>query len=319
MSAKRSVERDRNKFIKYEDLKKYVREKGIKTKEEYILHVSKNYLVNDLSIPYNPYTFYSKEIWEGWSIFLRDEIYKKKYNGTYYSYHECKEIVKEYNFLSKNDYFKRIREIIKFDIRIPYDPRSVYKEEWEGWVHFLDTDNSVDQIEELVDFEVAREYSRSLNLKFQKQWYKIRFRDLPKGMTKKPERLYKDKGWIDWNDFLGIDKKTKMSYGEVLIADFFDKNNIKYIYNKSLKDCISSSKLRFDFYLPDFNVCIEFDGVQHFMPVDMYGGDKEFEKLKIRDEIKNKWCEVNSVELIRFNYLQQKEDIYEQLEKFNYK
>ena len=77
--------------------------------------------------------------------------------------------------------------------------------------------------------------------------------------------------------------------------------------------------MRFDFYLPDFNVCIEFDGMQHFKPVEMFGGEEEFKKLKVRDEIKNKWCEVNGIELIRFNYLQQKEDIYEQLEKFVYK
>jgi hypothetical protein len=311
--------KDRDKFIKYEDLKRYVRENNIRKKDEYLSHVSNNFIIDGINIPYNPSAFYSKEIWEGWSIFLRDEVYKKKYNGTYYSYKECKEAVRQYNFLSKSDYFRRIKDIIKLDIKIPYDPRSVYKEEWEGWVHFLDTDNSVDQIENLVDFEIAREYSRSLNFKFQKQWYKIKFRDLPKGMTKKPEKLYKGKGWIDWNDFLGIDKKTQMSYGEVLIADFFDRNEIKYIYNKSLKDCISSSKLRFDFYLPDFNVCIEFDGMQHFKPVEMFGGEEEFKKLKVRDEIKNKWCEVNGIELIRFNYLQQKEDIYEQLEKFVYK
>lgn len=313
MSVKRRVEKDRDKFIKYEDLKKYVRENNIRKKDEYLSHVSNNFTTDGLNIPYNPSSFYPKEIWEGWSIFLRDEVYKKKYNGTYYSYQECKKEVRKYNFLSKSDYFRRIKDIIKLDIKIPYDPRSVYKEEWEGWVHFLDTDNSVDQIENLVDFEVAREYSRSLNLKFQKQWYKIKFRDLPKGMTKKPEKLYKDKGWIDWNDFLGIDKRTQMSYGEFLIADFFDKNEIKYIYNKSLKDCISSSKLRFDFYLPDFNVCIEFDGMQHFMPVDMFGGEEEFKKLKVRDEIKNKWCELNNIKLVRFNYLHNKDYIEQEL------
>jgi hypothetical protein len=72
-------------------------------------------------------------------------------------------------------------------------------------------------------------------------------------VPKKPERTYRDKGWIDWNDFLGIDEKTKMSYGEVVISNFLSKNNVKYIYNRSLRDCIASSRLRFDFYLPDYN------------------------------------------------------------------
>lgn len=313
MSVKRKVQRDRTKFISYEMLKEYVRKNEILTKDEYLKHVSKNYLFGELSIPYNPSLFYSKEVWEGWSIFLRNEILKKNYNGTYYSYEECKTEIVQYKFTSKSDYFKRIKDIIKENIRIPYDPRSVYKEKWEGWVHFLGTDNSVDQIDNLVDFEIARNYARSLNLKLQKQWYDINFKDLPKGMTKKPEKLYKDKGWIDWSDFLGINTKKRMSYGETLISNFLEKNNINFKYDKSLKD--SELRLRFDFYLPEYDTCIEFDGLQHFQPVEHFGGEIEFEKTKIRDEIKNSWCSSNNIKLIRFNYLQTQYEIETQLYK----
>ena len=318
--VKRRPERDKSKYIVYEELKQYVREKKILTKQDYIKHVSKCFMFNEKNIPYNPSTFYSKDVWEGWSIFLRNDVVKKNYNGTYYTYDECKSAISKYNFISKSDFLKRISDVIKEDIRIPYSPNTIYRERWEGWIGFLNTDNIFYNDVDYVDFEEARRFARSLNLKLYKEWRNLDSRLLfEKNIPKKVERRYKDKGWIDWNDFLGIDKRTKMSYGEVLVANFLDKNNIKYIYNKSLKDCISSSKLRFDFYLLDFNVCIEFDGIQHFQPVVPFGGEKEFEKLKIRDGIKNKWCEVNNVELIRFNYLQQKEDIYEQLEKFVYK
>ena len=128
-------------------------------------------------------------------------------------------------------------------------------------------------------------------------------------MTKRPEKLYKYVGWIDWYDFLGIDTKSKMSWGELLVSNTLEKNKIKYYFNKSLKDCISSSKLRFDFYLPDYNICIEFDGKQHFESCEFFGGDEEFEKLQIRDRIKNEWCKVNEIKLLRLNYLQKIDEI----------
>jgi hypothetical protein len=309
MLVKRKAERDKSKYLSYDELKEYVRINNIFTKEQYINHVSKNYLVDDKNIPYNPSTFYDKSIWKGWSIFLRNEIYKKNYNGTYYSYSECKEVIKKYNFTSKDNFLKGIKDIIKDDMRIPYSPSTIYKKEWEGWIEFLDTNNDIEQIENLVSFEYARDYARNLNLKMQKQWNSIKFIDLPSGMTKKPEKLYRDKGWVDWYDFLGIDSKSKMSWGELIISNILDKNNIKYYFNKSLKDCISTSKLRFDFYLPQYNCCIEFDGKQHFESCEFFGGDEEFEKLQIRDRIKNEWCKVNEIKLLRLNYLQKIDEI----------
>lgn len=45
--------------------------------------------------------------------------------------------------------------------------------------------------------------------------------------------------------------------------------------------------------------CIETDGLQHDMPVERFGGIKEFEKRKKYDEIKNNYCKDNNIELIR--------------------
>ena len=211
---------------------------------------------------------------------------------------------------------KVLNDIIKEDIRIPYSPSTIYKSEWVGWVDFLDTDNIDNREIEYVCFEQARDFARSLKFKLHKQWRLLDINFLKINLVpKKPERTYMGKGWIDWYDFLGIDEKTKMSHGEVLISNFLDENKIKYNYNKSLKDCISSSKLRFDFYLTEYNICIEFDGIQHFFPCEMFGGEEEFQKSKIRDSIKNEWCLVNEIKLIRFKYKQKKDEIESLLRK----
>jgi hypothetical protein len=59
--------------------------------------------------------------------------------------------------------------------------------------------------------------------------------------------------------------------------------------------------------LPDFNTCIEFDGIQHFKPIQDFGGEKGFLDVKKRDEVKNKWCSENNVKLIRIKYNQMSE------------
>ena len=60
--------------------------------------------------------------------------------------------------------------------------------------------------------------------------------------------------------------------------------------------------LRYDFYLPKYNTCIEYDGIQHYESSKFYGGDRGLELRKVRDGIKTKYCEDNGIRLIRIKY-----------------
>ena len=91
------------------------------------------------------------------------------------------------------------------------------------------------------------------------------------------------------------------SYGERVVSTFLEVNNIKYIRNHTYKDCINIKVLRFDFYLIEYNICIEFDGIQHHEPRELFGGIKEFEKTKKRDKIKDEYCKNNNIQLIRIS------------------
>ena len=104
--------------------------------------------------------------------------------------------------------------------------------------------------------------------------------------------------------------KCKTSKGENLIIDYLDINNIPYIPQKKFDECIYKTRLPFDFYFPDKNLCIEYDGIQHFMAIEGWGGEDEFILRKKKDIIKNKFCKDNSIrlELIKFD-----EDILERL------
>ena len=92
------------------------------------------------------------------------------------------------------------------------------------------------------------------------------------------------------------------SVGEKTIRILFEKNNINFVRNKKFENCRYKYPLSYDFYLPESNICIEFDGKQHFEAIEYYGGVKNFEEQLIRDNIKNEYCKDNNIELIRIRY-----------------
>lgn len=95
--------------------------------------------------------------------------------------------------------------------------------------------------------------------------------------------------------------------GEKKISDILDSMGINYFTQHRFDDCRNIRPLPFDFYLPDKNICIEYDGEQHYRPVN-FGGcsdDVAIESYKntvFRDHIKNKYCDDNDIKLIRIKY-----------------
>lgn len=96
--------------------------------------------------------------------------------------------------------------------------------------------------------------------------------------------------------------KCKSSQGENKLITFFNDNSIKFQQQKSFDGCKYKKKLKFDFFLKDFNTCIEYDGEQHFKPVEKFGGGFYFEEQKLKDIIKTTFCKQNNINLIRIGY-----------------
>lgn len=103
----------------------------------------------------------------------------------------------------------------------------------------------------------------------------------------------------NYKDNKCVDKKSK---GEIKIVNYLSKNNILYETQKTFKGLKNIRSLYFDFYLPEHNVLIEYDGRQHFEPVKHFGGEKMFNMIRMRDGIKNRYCEDNNILLIRIPY-----------------
>jgi hypothetical protein len=94
----------------------------------------------------------------------------------------------------------------------------------------------------------------------------------------------------------------KESSGEKSIRYFLIDKNITFKTQHKFNDCKNIFELIFDFYIPQYNICIEYQGIQHFEPSSFFGGVIEFEKRKLNDKIKIEYCEKKNITLIHINY-----------------
>ena len=92
---------------------------------------------------------------------------------------------------------------------------------------------------------------------------------------------------------------------EMFIRDFLTSINVDFVQQKRFDGCINKGKtdmLPFDFYLPSYEIIIEYDGEHHFNPVDGWGGEQKFITTKENDSIKNCYCAEHNITLLRLPY-----------------
>ena len=97
--------------------------------------------------------------------------------------------------------------------------------------------------------------------------------------------------------------KCNESHGEKFIRTYLDKNNIKYIPQKKFHDLKDKTYLSYDFYLPNYNILIEYQGLQHFIA----GGKGKFDKdyfptQQYHDKLKHDYALNNGYTLLEPTY-----------------
>lgn len=107
----------------------------------------------------------------------------------------------------------------------------------------------------------------------------------------------------------------KLSIGESIIYTYLEDHNINFDSQKRFDDCKHKQLLPFDFYLPDYNVCIEYQGEQHYKPVDFsytpteeskQKAIKKFEDGQKRDKVKKDYCQEKGIYLLEISYKDKK-------------
>jgi len=107
-------------------------------------------------------------------------------------------------------------------------------------------------------------------------------------------KQYKRNG--TWCKCYKCSPNNRKSSGEDKIASFLKRIGYNYECEKRFNDLKNKS---FDFYLPQFNLIVEYDGLQHFQEVEYYGSKNGFRTRKSNDDIKNQFCLSNKIKLLR--------------------
>ena len=103
------------------------------------------------------------------------------------------------------------------------------------------------------------------------------------------------------------------SHGEKFIQNYLDNHNIIYESQKRFNGLKDKTYLSYDFYLPKQKVLIEYQGKQHFIPMDFFGGEEKLQIQQYHDKLKRDYALNNGYILLEPTY---KLDTQEKINKY---
>lgn len=111
--------------------------------------------------------------------------------------------------------------------------------------------------------------------------------------------------------------KCNTSIGENLVSKYLDNNKINYNVQHTFKDLKGKKGyLKYDFYLPEYGVLIEYNGIQHYKPIEFFGGVEVFKNTLKRDSIKKEYALKHNYKFIEIPFYVSTGKLIE--EKLNY-
>lgn len=98
--------------------------------------------------------------------------------------------------------------------------------------------------------------------------------------------------------------RKSISEGEGRIEKILNEYKIHTIPQKRFSELIGVGEglLSYDFYLPDYNLIIEYQGGQHERSIDFFGGEEQFVKQQEHDKRKREYAEQNNIKLLEIWY-----------------
>lgn len=100
--------------------------------------------------------------------------------------------------------------------------------------------------------------------------------------------------------------RVKQSAIAASVELWLDQNNFVYVKEKTFSDCKYKKMLPFDFYLPQYNACIEVDGIGHYRPINFMKNkelaQKSYKTRVMTDKIKTDYCLNSKIPLLRLPF-----------------
>lgn len=273
-------------FMSIQNLRQILEENNIKNKTQFLKFYSNN---KNIGIHSSPIKYYNLVSWK--------ELFDKNYKLVeYLEYTEAASFVHKLGLKSQKYWYKLCKDKL-IPYNIPKTPNKYYKE-WTTWNDWLGHD--VTTYKNYIGYAEAVEYLKNINLSSIQEYYDYVISNNINFLPLSPINFYK-KEYTSSESFLSY-SEDKISYGEKKIKKFLIEKKIAFSQQKKFDECFNINKLLFDFYLPNINTCIEFDGRQHFEIIEYFGGENGYLNRKRNDIIKNDFCEKNGIRLIRISY-----------------
>lgn len=103
---------------------------------------------------------------------------------------------------------------------------------------------------------------------------------------------------------VGCCSKHNKSKGEIRIEKYLIENNINFNLYYKFDGLIGTNnrQLSYDFYLPNYNLLIEYQGRQHYESVDIFGGDEQLHIQQEHDKRKREYAKIHNINLLEIPY-----------------
>ncbi len=198
----------------FNDAKNFVHTLKIKGQKEWAEFCKTGEKPND--IPASPDKTYKKKGWNGYGDWLgTGNVSNTK--KIFLDYTEAKKYVSTLNLQSAKEWREYCKSGDK-PANIPTSPEKSYKNEgWVNWVEWLNTDKIIHSTISFLDFNEAKLFVKSLNLKSEKEWNEYtKSKDKPIYIPTSPKQFY-SKDWVSIGDWLGT---KNIAYGKIEYLTF---------------------------------------------------------------------------------------------------
>ena len=147
----------------------------------------------------------------------------------------------------------------------------------------------------------------------------------------KGQWLWRCKCGLCGNEFVALPAKINnghitscgcalQSAGERYVLSILEEMNAEMAKQYTFPDCKYKNALRFDFAVfadKKLLYLIEYNGKQHYEPIEFFGGQISFEEAKLRDEIKKQYCQSHNIPLLILPYTLSNDEIKQQIYEYH--
>lgn len=266
-SGEKKPRRNWSKYTEFSDFKKFLIENNIQSRKEFMDNYEGLYTKSRKLGYLNKLEFPKDKSHQAWDLF------------------KTKSDIEEYLINNNIKLFKDLprecmSKIYSMGYKVTDFPQlDSYLEEKGNWKEY----ESLDKIKEFIiqnNIQTSTEFHKNY-----------------KGLSEKLRKLGHSTSEIKF-------PKRKISVAEINIEKFLKENNINFETQKAFSNL---GKMKFDFWIPEFNLILEPGGDQHFISVNYFGGEEKFNGTQKRDLKKYEYCKSNGITIIYFFNLYNKE------------